>query len=741
MRFIDMRVVLMDQFITNVVCAAVMALLWRQNRRRYPEISFWLADYLLQVVGLLLVGLRGVLPDFLCMVGGNALVLSGVLLLYMGLERFVGRVGSQTHNYALLGLFLFLQTFFLYAHPSLDARTLNVMGCLLVLFVQCIRLLRSRADERMREISGGVALVFAGYALVTAARIVLTVLEPTGRDFFESTRAQTMLMMGYQMLLIFLTYALFLMVNRRLLLEFQALAESSQAANRAKTVFLANISHEIRTPMTAITGFLDLLKESSLSPEQREHVDTARQSSQMLQVLLKDMLDLAKIEAGRLPLTMRPFDPRRTVEEVAWLLRPAAENKRLSLDCVFGPGLPPRLRGDPIRLKQVLTNLAGNAVKFTDSGKIVIVAELEAKEESLRADGGPGDEDVVRLVFRVDDTGIGIGEAELERIFKPFEQVEGPAEGAQGGVGLGLSISRELVRMMGGALHVNSRKGAGTSFRFSLPFGRVSEADAAAARESAPRQAARSLRVLLVEDTETNRRLAQHLLERRGHRVATATTGAAGLELLRKEDFDVVLLDLRMPGLDGFGVTAALRGEGSRPGVRNVPVVAFTAHAMPGERERCLAAGMDGYLLKPFTEEELLEAVESHSSGRRAPAAGASSPEEAGPPLLPEDAPGPSGARAELLKRHPGEDWLADELLRVFREEAPELKSAVLAAARQGDLALLEIRAHAFKSAAGTAGYLALEDSCRRLEESARAGDWTSIETLLADLTDEAERV
>ena len=383
---------------------------------------------------------------------------------------------------------------------------------------------------------------------------------------------------------------------------------AAEAASRAKSQFLANMSHEIRTPMNAILGMSRLALEE-MDHDRRQHLlAIVLRSAENLLGLLNDILDLSRIEAGRVQLNPAPFALGPLLDGVVATLGAPAADKGIALDVELAPDLPAWMVGDELRLRQVLLNLVNNAIKFTPAGSVRLRADRrEAASQSL-------------LRLTVTDTGPGIPAEQLDRIFERFEQADNSLTRSHGGTGLGLFICRQLVALMGGEIRVESRVGAGSSFHCTLPL-QPAEAPAAVAKETqAP--VVRGLHILLVDDSEVNREVATMTLAR-SHRVTGASTGLEALALLAQVDFDAVLMDVQMPEMDGLAATAAIRaaerGEtlpaavpvelaralSTRLGGGHVPIVAMTAHAMDEDRDRCLAAGMDGYLSKPFQHEQL----------------------------------------------------------------------------------------------------------------------------------------
>jgi signal transduction histidine kinase/CheY-like chemotaxis protein len=385
--------------------------------------------------------------------------------------------------------------------------------------------------------------------------------------------------------------------NARLLTERADLLSegraAAEAANRAKSQFLANMSHEVRTPLNGILGMTQLLMQSGLTPSQGRLADLARSSAQSLLAIVDDILDFSRVEAGRLALEQVSFDIREVVAGVLEVFAARAREKDLQLRALVTSDVPDAVRGDPGRLRQVLVNLVGNAVKFTPQGEIVVRVSVSDQQ-------GPS----LCLRFEVSDTGIGIAPEALSRIFDAFVQADGSTTRRYGGTGLGLAISRQLVDLMGGELTVDSALGVGSSFCFTARFGLEAREAARAATVAVPPHGAFDGRVLLVEDSPVNQAVAEGMLQLLGADVELASDGSQALAALAEAAYDLVLMDCMMPGMDGYAATRELRRR-ERASGRRTPVVALTANAMSGDRERCLDAGMDDYLSKPFRQEEL----------------------------------------------------------------------------------------------------------------------------------------
>ena len=402
--------------------------------------------------------------------------------------------------------------------------------------------------------------------------------------------------------------------QRMELVQAQSARMAAERANEAKTQFLANVSHELRTPMNAIIGMTELAMQESISATAREYLQTAQESSHHLLMLLNELLDFSRLESGKFSLEIAPFRLRESLEVSLKALAVKAEQKELSFDVAIDSEVPDLLVGDALRIRQILVNLVGNAIKFTEQGGVTVGVATAGVDDSA-----------AMLHFSVRDTGIGVPLESQAEIFAPFTQADASTTRRYGGTGLGLAITSSLVEAMRGKIWLESQPGSGSTFHVTITLPRCQPADLpkpAAERipskgeqaSAAAPPAAPCRRVLLAEDTVANQKLLKLLLERRGHSVQLASDGQEAVRLASEQAFDIILMDVQMPLMNGFQATEAIR---SLPEDRHraVPIVALTAHALRGDEDRCLEAGMTAYLSKPIDSGRLYELIDNLCEG------------------------------------------------------------------------------------------------------------------------------
>jgi len=510
------------------------------------------------------------------------------------------------------------------------------------------------------------------------------------------------------------------------------LAETAELANLAKSKFLASMSHEIRTPMNGIVGMVDLLAATPLDATQRHYVRTLRNSSESLLALLNDILDLSKVESGKLELESVDFDVRDLVTGICDLFAGPAQQKQVGLECACSDDVPALVRGDPARLRQVLANLVGNAVKFTDRGQVMVRAQLHGTRSEQ-----------VMLRFEVRDTGIGIAPDQLDRVFEVFSQGDSSTTRRFGGSGLGLAIARQLVTIMGGEIRVESQPGQGSRFWFTTRLGRVEESGesvpAASEALATPRHLAHA-RVLLAEDNPVNQEVARNMLLLLGCEVEAVGDGLQAIEAMRRYAYDLVLMDCNMPNCDGYDATVEIRRLERARGGQHAPIVAITANVMPGDRKRCLAAGMDDYLPKPLRQEDLKAVLERWLGGR--------------PELRPEDssplAEGKEGRGAVIDARaldsiralqHPGGPDLVQRVTSIYLVDTPKTLAQLSEAVERSDGQAVRNAAHSLKSSSASVGAMRLAELSRDMEALGKSNRIAECERSLPALQQEFVRV
>ena len=504
--------------------------------------------------------------------------------------------------------------------------------------------------------------------------------------------------------------------RRRHLLERQALdldqaRRDAEQANEAKSIFLANMSHEVRTPFHGLMGMLSILRETGLTPRQNDYLRTATESADHLLAVLNDILDMSQLETGRVSINLAPIDLRVLLRDVEALMRPQATTKSLALHLETEPSLPECIMGDSTRIKQILLNLLSNAIKFSDRGAVV-----------LEVRGGSDEQSQPTLQFVVSDTGVGMDEATRRQLFQRSMRGHSASSRRHAGTGLGLEISRKLARLMQGEITVTSRPGDGSVFTFSMPLQALadcaSDARAAAgATSAAAGPATQRLLVLVAEDNPVNRQYMAALLDKLGHTAHFTANGAEAVHAAQQQAFDLVLMDLHMPVLDGLSATRAIRALANRTAA-TVPIVALTADALDETRERCLVAGMNDFLTKPVSPQKLASTL------RRLFGSAVCTGNDIPPPNRSHLATSANGqsvidhAALNLLLQAMPHDRLTS-LIAAYLDQGPQTVERLRAAVRDAQPLALRVNAHAAKGAALNLGLSALAATAGALHEGA----------------------
>lgn len=591
------------------------------------------------------------------------------------------------------------------------------------------------------------------------------VTAPNGWVWIESVGLVTQRNAAGQPILI-TGFNLDITARRSLHADMEQARAQAEASNQAKSDFLASMSHEVRTPLNAVLGLTRLMQQSSLSIQQREYLDLIDRSAASLLTLLNDILDLSKIESGKLVFEQIRFDLGRWVRDAVALHAPAAESQGVQVSVDFADDVPQRVEGDPGRLRQILSNLMSNAVKFTKQGRVVVAVRVAPHQVGL----SPGQ---LRLLFTVRDTGIGISPDQQQQIFEAFSQADASTTRRFGGTGLGLAICARLVAVMGGVINVVSRPGEGSTFRFTAIMG-VAADDEGAQSDPVPIDilAMNGLDVLLAEDHAVNELLMRNLLSQMGCTVTVAHDGEEAVQRWSSRKFDLILMDVQMPVLNGFDATGRIRAEEARNArLRRTPIVALTANAMAGDREKCLGAGMDAYVSKPVSLEKLAVAIrQARDAAALAPPSvgvdidfeittglgpyGEIDDEEDDPDRdlheLPSRAqqlppPGTDASTAvdmeQLMRNLDGDLDVLEQIAGVMRTDMAQRRITLLLATGARDEPRVMEQAHALKGALSSIAAHRAAHAAAAVQAAVRSGDWIAVQGAVGVLEKEIDRV
>ncbi|MCC5815634.1 MAG: response regulator, partial [Leptospira sp.] len=616
----------------HIISILILYLFWKDHKENLKGIGYWIFSFIVQVLGSTILGLGTSVHQILSIVTANTLLIFSNQLLLIGLETFFSKKSKIKLHVVLLLIFISIHTYFTFLKPDLTFRILNYSFFFGLIYIQCFWFLVFRLNRQEKKNTNFLWILFLIMAVVIFLRGAWNFyIGPQGVNVINhAIPIDGMFILIMESLILGVVFYLILIINRKLnfQLEFQAdilkqkneelkisiekanqLADEANKANKVKSEFLANMSHEIRTPMNGVVGVNSLLLTTNLSKEQEQYSKTIQSSSELLLRLIDDILDFSKIEAGKLIFEKRTFNFQELIEESTYSFMVTAKQKSISLEFTIDPKIPTFPYGDPLRIRQIITNLIGNAIKFTEIGRVDLSCKLKESYDNYYV-----------IYFEIKDTGVGIPESKKDYIFNKFMQSDSSITRKFGGTGLGLAISKELTEMMGGEIGLETTERVGSKFWFTIKLHKPESIEFSEKVLSIDEKLENlkrgiqnnKLSILLVEDNEMNQMIASKIFKKLGIEIELATNGKQSIEKLKDNHFDLIFMDIQMPIMDGFEATKWIRGNFDDNTKRDVPIIALTAHAMAGDKEKCLAIGMNDYITKPITIESIMNVLQKY---------------------------------------------------------------------------------------------------------------------------------